>query len=81
MLSSNTRHCAPLERGDWTHHDSIDMALLWSEKHAGKERFLKPVIDPKTSVTCWKNYSDKNNGTLSTDHLDKIAHPDLLIVT
>ena len=23
-------HCAPLERGDWTHHDSIDIALLRS---------------------------------------------------
>ncbi len=30
MLSSNTRHCAPLERGDWTHHGSIDIALRWS---------------------------------------------------
>ena len=21
-------HCAPLERGDWTHHDSIDIARI-----------------------------------------------------
>ena len=25
-------YCAPLERGDWTHRDSIDMALLCSAK-------------------------------------------------
>ena len=29
-LSSNTPHCTPLECGDWTHHDSIDIALRWS---------------------------------------------------
>ncbi len=23
-------HCTPLECGDWTHHDSIDIALLCS---------------------------------------------------
>lgn len=30
-LPSNTRHCAPLELGGQTHHDSIDIAqdLLW----------------------------------------------------
>ena len=25
-------HCAPLERGCWTYHDSIDISLLWSER-------------------------------------------------
>ena len=40
-LSSNTRHCAPLERGDWTHYDSIDIALRWSEKHFTKENLIK----------------------------------------
>ena len=30
VLSSNNLHCAPLERGDWTHHDSINIALRWS---------------------------------------------------
>ena len=25
-------HCAPLERGNGSHHDSIDISLLWSEK-------------------------------------------------
>ena len=51
MLSSNTWVCAgstialtirsfdPLERGDWTDHDSIDMALLWSAD-AGRNRVL-----------------------------------------
>ncbi len=40
-LPSNTPHCAPLERGDWTHHDSIDIALLWSENQTTKEYFFK----------------------------------------
>ena len=34
-------HCAPLERGDWTHHDPIDIALLWSENPSTKEHLLK----------------------------------------
>ena len=44
MLPSDARHCAPLERGDWTNHDSIDIAqdllshslfsrlILWSAR-------------------------------------------------
>ena len=34
-------HCAPLERGDWTHYDSIDIALRWSENQTTKEHLLK----------------------------------------
>ena len=51
-LSSNTRHCTPLECGDWTHHDSIDIALLWSENHAKKECLFRIQQKRKTSVTC-----------------------------
>ena len=25
-------HSAPLERGDWTYHPSIDISLRWSER-------------------------------------------------
>ena len=35
----NTPHGAPLERGDWTHRDSIDIALLWSAD-ARRDRIL-----------------------------------------
>ena len=51
-LPSNTRHCAPLERGDWTDHDSIDIALRWSETLLRRNAFSKPVIDRKMSVAC-----------------------------
>jgi hypothetical protein len=36
-------HCAPLERGDWTHHDSIDIALLWSDKRVLLTERIIPI--------------------------------------
>ncbi len=40
-LPINAPHGTPLERGDWTHYDSIDIALCWSKKHFTKEHLLK----------------------------------------
>ena len=39
-------HCAPLERGDWTHRDSINIALLWSGKIAyiGRDQEVAPTV-------------------------------------
>ena len=34
------RHCAPLERGDWTCRAAIDMSLLWSERQAKSMPFI-----------------------------------------
>ena len=53
MLSSNTQHCTPLECGDWAHHDSIDIALLWSENQTTKEHLFKAYHRFKdVSVAC-----------------------------
>ena len=36
-------HCAPLERGCWTYHDSsIDISLLWSEKQKSSGLIIDP---------------------------------------
>ena len=77
MLSSNTQHCTgstialtirsfdPLECGDWTHHDSIDIAqdplsrslfsrlILWSENQTTKKHLFKAYHRFKdVSVAC-----------------------------
>ncbi len=53
VLPSNTRHGTPLECGDWAHHDSIDMALLWSENQTTKEHLFKAYHRFKdVSVAC-----------------------------
>ena len=64
-LPSNTQHSTgstialtirsldPLECGDWAHHDSIDMALLWSENQTTKEHLFKAYHRFKdVSVAC-----------------------------
>ena len=42
-LSSNTRHCAPLERGNSELSYSTDMALLWIEKHVLLAEGIIPI--------------------------------------
>ena len=32
MLMKHDTHCAPLERGDWTYHYSIDIPPRWGER-------------------------------------------------
>ena len=78
-LSSITQHCTPLECGDWAHHDSIDIAqdplsrslfsrlILWSENQTTKEHLFKVYHRLKdVSIACRMNYSDRDNGALSS---------------
>ena len=46
MLSSNTQHCTPLECGDWTHHDSIDIAL----RRSADARRNRVLLTSKISI-------------------------------
>ena len=66
-LSSNTPHGAPLERGNLDTSCSIDIALRWSENQTTKLHFSRLVIERKRSVACGKNYSDRDNGVLSSN--------------
>ncbi len=52
ILSSNTRHCTPLECRRDGESCSIDISLLWSETILRRNAFSKPVIERKMSVTC-----------------------------
>ena len=51
-LSSNTRHCTPLECRCEEESCSIDIALRWSENQTTKEHFSRLVIARKKGVTC-----------------------------
>ena len=61
MLSSNTRHCTPLECRRKEESCSIDISLRWSENHSTKERVFEASHRAKTSVTCQANRSGRNN--------------------
>ena len=61
MLSSNTRHCTPLECRRKEETCSIDISLRWSENHSTKERLFEASHRAKTSVTCQANRSGRNN--------------------
>ena len=71
VLPSNTPHSAPLERGNLEMLHSIDIedfyrtrySLVWS---SGSRKGLWLV-----SVACWKNYSCKDNGVLSSNTRSK----------
>ena len=67
VLSSNTRHCTPLECRREEESCSIDITLRWSENQTTNEHFSRLVIERKRSVTYGKNSSDRNNGVLSSN--------------
>ena len=67
LLSSNTPHCTPLECRREEGSCSIDISLLWSETILRRNAFSKLVIERKMSVARWKNYSDRDNGMLSSN--------------
>ena len=51
----------------WRISRSIDIALRWSATILRRNAFSKPVIDRKMSVACGKDYSDRDNGALSSN--------------
>ena len=50
VICSGYPHCAPLERGDWTHRHTIDISLLWSaklNKSTNPKLFYRHIAPPR----------------------------------